>query len=58
MALCGVMAHAWYASAPIFARAGGGESRGLLAGVMVFSTVFQVAPWLLYLYLFRESRYP
>ena len=30
----------------------------LLAGVALFGTAMQIAPWLLYLRLFRASRYP
>lgn len=56
--ICGVMVAMWYAGAPALAEASGEASRGFVAGVMVFSTLFQAAPWLLYLYLFRESRYP
>ena len=30
----------------------------LLVAVTLFGTAVQVAPWVLYLYLFRRSRYP
>lgn len=33
-------------------------SGGFVGGIVVISTAIQVAPWLLYLYLFRKSRYP
>lgn len=54
--ILGVMAAMWYAGAPVIAEAGGEAGRGFLAAVIAFSAAFQVAPWLLYLYLFRESR--
>lgn len=42
----------------LLARTGAGGSRGGVGGVVAIGTVIQVAPWLLYLYLFRKSRYP
>jgi hypothetical protein len=44
---------------PVLSREPAGENgRALLGLVTAMSTAFQVAPWLLYLYLFRRSRYP
>ena len=59
-ALCGAMLMAWNVVASLAARELSGEpnATALLGLITAISTAFQVAPWLLYLYLFRGSRYP
>lgn len=32
--------------------------RGMLAAIFILATLMQLVPWMLYLYLFRKSRYP
>ncbi|HEU4881315.1 MAG TPA: hypothetical protein VFT45_03690 [Longimicrobium sp.] len=55
-ALCGAMLLLWRTLADMSSPAD--EPAGLIAGVAVISTVLQIAPWLLYLRLFRKSRDP
>jgi hypothetical protein len=58
-AIAGAMLLLWGAMGPVLSREPAGENgRALLGLVTAMSTAFQVAPWLLYLYLFRRSRYP
>lgn len=56
-ALCVAMLLAWKVSSA-YAAAYGEAAAGILGGVVLISTVIQVGPWLLYLRLFRTSRYP
>jgi hypothetical protein len=58
VAICGAMLMGWGVTADVLAQADAGASRGFVGAVVVISTLMQVAPWLLYLYLFRKSRYP
>ncbi|HYR09573.1 MAG TPA: hypothetical protein VEQ60_17495 [Longimicrobium sp.] len=54
--LCGAMVLLWRTSADLADPER--TPAWLLAGVALFSTAMQIAPWLLYLRLFRKSRYP
>lgn len=58
LAICGFMLVAWGVARDMLTQADAGSSRGFVGAVVVISTLMQVAPWLLYLYLFRRSRYP
>lgn len=60
LAICGLMVVVWSIVETVIAESpplpqGG---RGMLGAIFLLSTVFQLAPWMLYLYLFRSSRYP
>jgi hypothetical protein len=55
-ALCGAMLLLWRTAADLSDPRT--ESAALVAGVAVISTVMQIAPWLLYLRLFRRPRAP
>ena len=57
-AVCVGMLMAWDVTAPVIAQEHGDTGRGLLGAMVALSTALQLAPWLLYLYLFRSSRYP
>lgn len=54
--LCGSMLLLWRTSAELADPER--TPAWLLVAVALFSTAIQVAPWLLYLFLFRRSRYP
>jgi len=58
VAICVAMRVVWNVTAPLLGETEGEVGRGLLGGIVVISTVFQLSPWMLYLYLFRKSRYP
>jgi hypothetical protein len=55
-ALCGAMLLLWRTPADLAHPES--TPAWLLAGVALFSTTVQIAPWLLYLRLFRASRHP
>lgn len=60
LAICGSMVVVWSVAETMIAESpplpeGG---RGMLGAIFILSTVFQLVPWMLYLYLFRSSRYP
>jgi hypothetical protein len=58
-AIIGTMVLAWGTIASLTAREfGDRDASGVLGLITAISTLIQVAPWLLYLYLFRKSRYP
>lgn len=58
-AICGVMLLAWdTVTMLVEPKVDEPNAAALLGVITAISTAFQVAPWLLYLYLFRKSRYP
>lgn len=54
--ICAAMLASWRLGA--LATSGARDEAGPFALVVLGATAFQVAPWALYLYLFRRSRYP
>lgn len=59
LAITGCMMIAWNLAEDMLAQGNPPPgSGGFVGAVVVVSTGIQVAPWLLYLYLFRKSRYP
>lgn len=55
---CATMLLAWRVAVGLGVDEAEPMSRGVLAGAAALTTLFQAAPWMLYLYLFRKSRYP
>jgi hypothetical protein len=59
LAICGCMLLTWDVAEDMLAQGNTPPGAGGFVGaVVVVSTAIQVAPWLLYLYLFRKSRHP
>lgn len=59
LAIGGCMLLAWDLARDMLAGADTPDgSGGFVGAVVAISTAIQLAPWLLYLYLFRTSRYP
>jgi hypothetical protein len=55
---CATMLLAWRVAVGLGVDEAEPMSRGVLAGAAALTTLFQAAPWMLYLFLFRSSRYP
>jgi hypothetical protein len=48
----------WRQMAPQMAGEHGDQAAGWLAGLLLMGALFASAQWVLYLYLFRKSKYP